>query len=42
MLAIEIDGNSHHIEKISINDIYRQEKLENIGVHFIRFNDLEV
>lgn len=42
MLAIEIDGNFHHIEEIAINDILRQEKLENLGVHFIRFEDLQV
>ncbi|MES2132399.1 MAG: endonuclease domain-containing protein [Bacteroidota bacterium] len=42
MLAIEIDGNSHHIEEVSINDIYRQEKLETLGVHFIRFDDIQV
>lgn len=42
MLAIEIDGNSHHIEEIAINDIHRQEKLENLGVYFIRFEDLQV
>ena len=42
MLAIEIDGNSHHIDEIAINGIRRQEKLENLGVHFIRFEDLQV
>lgn len=42
MLAIEIDGNSHHIEEVEINDVFRQEKLELLGVHFIRFEDLQV
>jgi very-short-patch-repair endonuclease len=42
MLTIEIHCNSHHIEEITINDIHRQEKLENLGVHFIRFEDLQV
>jgi very-short-patch-repair endonuclease len=40
MIAIEIDGESHYgnEEKDSI----RQEKLENLGVHFLRFDDLDV
>ena len=42
MLAIEIDGNSHHIEEAEINDVFRQKKLELLGVHFIRFEDLHV
>jgi len=42
MLCIEIDGNSHDIEKVFQNDIKRQEKLESFGVRFIRFNDKDV
>ena len=42
MLAIEIDGNSHLFEDIAVNDQKRQEKLESLGVNFIRFDDLEV
>ena len=42
LLAIEIDGNSHHIEEVAVNDVYRQNRLENLGVHFIRFDDLQV
>ena len=39
MLAIEIDGGSHDdIEK----DNERQEKLESLGVRFIRFADRTV
>lgn len=42
MLAIEIDGKSHYFQEIEENDIKRQEKLELLGVHFIRFSDKEV
>jgi len=36
MLAIEIDGSSHdNIEK----DLERQNRLEDLGVRFIRFSD---
>lgn len=40
MLAIEVDGNSHDY-KYDV-DIKRQGKLENVGVRFIRFTDIEV
>lgn len=42
MLAIEIDGNSHLFDDIAVNDVKRQSKLENLGVNFIRFDDLDV
>lgn len=40
MLAIEIDGNSHNYKYEY--DISRQGRLEELGVKFIRFEDLEV
>lgn len=40
MLAIEIDGISHD-EKIN-HDIERQKELENFGIEFLRFNDVDV
>jgi very-short-patch-repair endonuclease len=40
MLAIEVDGISHDFNYES--DLRRQGKLENLGVHFIRFDDHEV
>jgi len=40
MLAIEIDGDSHN-NKFE-EDKIRQKELENIGVRFLRFDDLEV
>ena len=42
MLAIEIDGKSHEIDTVFENDIKRQKRLEELGVNFIRFNDLTV
>lgn len=40
LLAIEIDGISHDFKYEK--DLRRQGKLENLGVHFIRFEDQEV
>ena len=40
MLAIEIDGMSHD-EKIK-EDAKRQKQIENFGISFLRFNDLDV
>ncbi len=40
MLAVEIDGESH-IGKEE-KDEERQRKLEEIGINFLRFDDLEV
>lgn len=39
-LAIEIDGESHRLRFGS--DLERQRYLEQIGVHVLRFNDLDV
>ena len=40
MLAIEIDGASHN-NKVEY-DKFRQKKLENLGVRFIRFRDIDI
>lgn len=42
MLAIEVDGNSHNHEESFKADQKRQKILESLGVHFLRFDDLEV
>ena len=42
MLAIEIDGISHDFEDVIENDEKRQKRLEDMGVHFLRFDDREV
>ncbi len=41
-LAIEIDGDSHNNEETYQKDLIRQQKLERLGVKFLRFEDLEV
>ena len=41
-LAIEVDGSSHNHPEVAKNDIIRQRRLEALGVHFLRFDDLEV
>ena len=40
MLAIEVDGESHIGEEEF--DKRRQERLENLGVRFLRFNSMDV
>jgi very-short-patch-repair endonuclease len=40
MLAIEIDGNSHHFKDAEVKDAFRQQRLESLGVRFIRFSDI--
>jgi very-short-patch-repair endonuclease len=41
-LVIEIDGNSHEYEEAVLEDEERQRVLEQLGVYFLRFTDLEV
>ena len=41
-LAIEIDGASHDGDEAQEQDRYRQERLEAIGVRFLRFRDEDV
>ena len=41
-LAIEIDGESHDYDEVSVNDVKRQARLEELGVRFLRFDDVEV
>jgi very-short-patch-repair endonuclease len=41
-LAIEIDGSSHDGEEAKVNDEIRQERLESLGVRFLRFTDTDV
>ena len=42
LLAIEIDGNSHEGEYAIMKDEERQQKLESLGIRFIRINDIDV
>jgi very-short-patch-repair endonuclease len=40
MLAIEIDGDSHY--GYEERDLRRQKKLEQFGITFLRFDDLDI
>ncbi len=40
MLAIEVDGSSH--DQRGEADLERQERLESLGVRFLRFDDKEL
>lgn len=42
MLAIEIDGMTHSYENQPEKDQMRQRRLENLGVSFLRFDDMDV
>ena len=42
MLAIEVDGSIHDLEENKRKDIYRQNKLEEFGISFLRFRDEDV
>ncbi|WP_370089767.1 endonuclease domain-containing protein [Ekhidna sp.] len=41
-LVIEIDGDSHHHAEAYKADIERQREIEKLGIHFLRFDDLDV
>lgn len=41
-LAIEVDGITHHDEKVMLKDEIRQDELEAIGVSFLRFDALPI
>ena len=42
MLAIEIDGSSHNFDESYQQDLTRQNILEDLGVSFLRFNDIDI
>lgn len=41
-LVIEIDGHSHLTDHAVVNDIIRQKVLEEQGLYFMRYDDLDV
>ncbi|MEM9338360.1 MAG: DUF559 domain-containing protein [Bacteroidota bacterium] len=41
-LVIEVDGESHHHELARLKDAQRQKALEELGLVFLRFDDLDV
>jgi tRNA1Val (adenine37-N6)-methyltransferase len=42
MLAIEIDGSSHYTEEAVKKDAIRQQRLETLGVRFLRFDNDDI
>lgn len=42
LLAIEVDGNSHDSESVILLDQKRQNEIEELGVQFIRIDDLDI
>jgi len=41
-LVIEIDGESHYHDLNPLKDAERQKALENLGLSFLRFDDIDV
>lgn len=41
-LVIEVDGSSHDHPEIAVSDLDRQIEIEELGVHFLRFDEKEV
>ena len=41
-LIIEIDGITHHFDRVAENDIVRQQALEKAGFTVIRFSDSDI
>ena len=41
-LVIEIDGQSHEHEEVAINDEKRQQRLEELSLTILRFDDMDV
>jgi very-short-patch-repair endonuclease len=41
-LVIEVDGESHFHDDAPIRDAKRQKILEDLGLHFLRFDDIDV
>jgi very-short-patch-repair endonuclease len=42
LLIIEVDGISHQFDDVEINDLKRQQKLEQVGFTVLRFQDGEI
>lgn len=41
-LAVEVDGDSHFTEEAESYDEDRQKKIEQLGIHFLRFTNVDV
>ncbi|MCD4695224.1 MAG: endonuclease domain-containing protein [Bacteroidales bacterium] len=42
MLSIEIDGYTHLLEEVQIKDAEKEKKLNELGIHVLRFPDSDV
>jgi very-short-patch-repair endonuclease len=42
MLVIEVDGESHYHDDQPAKDKVRQDRLESLGIRFLRFDDSDV
>jgi very-short-patch-repair endonuclease len=41
-LAIEVDGYTHQLEEVMVKDEIKERKLNELGIHVLRFNDEDV
>jgi very-short-patch-repair endonuclease len=41
-LAIEVDGGSHDHPEVAVNDLQRQNEIEDFGIRFLRFEEKEI
>ena len=41
-LAIELDGYSHQFEEVLEKDLSKEKRLNELGIHVLRFQDEEV
>ncbi len=41
-LAIEVDGKFHNHDKMPEKDETRQKRLENLGIRFLRYSEIEI
>ena len=42
MLGIELDGFSHSVEEIAVRDSIKEDKMRQLGISILRFDDDEV
>lgn len=42
MLGIELDGYTHQFEEVAAKDIVKENRLKELGITILRFNDHEV
>lgn len=42
MLGIEVDGYSHQLEEVQKKDVIKEERMNELGIHVMRFTDDQV